>query len=296
MLTPNHGPKFEVRPGFRLEEVALRDGLQRLAPCPPTQIVQLAKRIYQAGIHHIEVGSLVNPKIVPALAGTLEVMARLSAEQLPDLQMSVLIPRAKAFSSAAAAGVAKVAVAISQEEKFQEENWHNTIQEGMAQLEQIYNLREQNFPSCRIKAYLMMAWSNDCPLIEDLSRLAFLRDIADEVCLADTAARATPENFRSTLKTAATIIPLPQLSLHLHGKPSVVLDLGRQAAEFGIRSFDTALGGLGGCPFLDSPAANADTRLFNKMLQQFGPHQGGDIKDDDLQDAERLLREMIGLP
>ncbi|MBP5295931.1 MAG: hypothetical protein J6Y94_01215, partial [Bacteriovoracaceae bacterium] len=193
----------------------------------------------------------------------------------------------------AAAGVDQIAVAISREESFQERNWHHTIKETQAEIAQIFALRQARFSSIRIKAYLMMAWMQERPLAQDRFLLDFLQAGADEVCLADTAAAANAENFQANLAAAAAVIPLHQLSLHLHGKTEDVLRLGKIAAEFGIRKFDTALGGLGGCPFIDLPAANADTRLFNQMLLNFGPHQGGVIKEEELGVAERFLQEMI---
>ena len=283
---------------FQLEEVSLRDGLQREAVWPVAAKMKLVELLYAAGVRRMEVGSLVNPKVVPALANTMELLSCLAQKRtadphFADLQISVLLPRAASFLAVAASGVDQVAVAISRDEDFQQKNWHNSISQAQTEIAQIFDLRQQKFPQVRIKAYLMMAWIKERPLEQDRFLLDFLQGLADEVCLADTAAAAEEENFLANLTAAAAVIPCDRLSLHLHGKAEEVLRLGQMAAQFGIRKFDTALGGLGGCPFLALPAANADTRLFNQMLRNFAPHQGGEIQDEGLAAAERFLQEMM---
>jgi len=278
-----------MRP-FKIYEVSAREGFQQQAARPTAQVVALIKKIYAAGIRHVEGGSLVNPKIIPAMANTAEVLTACQAlPAMPDLQLSVLIPRPTLFKQAADLGVAQVAVAISREEKFQEKNFHQTIAQALAGLKQVYQMREQYAPAIKIKVYLMMAWINERPLVQDVALLQAIAPLADEVCLADTAAKATTATLREHLKCAQEIISLPKLGLHLHGPAAAVLELGKVALQAGVVNFDTALGGGGGCPFIDQAQANADTYAFCQMLQAYFPAAKPPIDLAALASAASLL-------
>ena len=270
-----------MRP-YKLYEVSAREGWQGLAQRPIPVVAAVIKLLYAAGLRQIEVGSLVHPKVIPALANTEDLIKQLRVDPaLAELAMSVLVPTPQAFLKAADLGVAQVALAISREEQFQKKNFHQTLAQAQEILRTVYNLREQKYPGLKIKVYVMLAWLKERSLAEDQALLAELALLADEVCLADTAALATPENFLANLKVAQALVPPARLGLHLHGRPEEVLTLARQAVAAGVLHFDSALGGCGGCPFLDHPTANADTLALAKMLREhFGLSPA--VLDEDL--------------
>ena len=274
-----------MRP-FKIYEVSAREGFQRQAARPLAAAVTLIKLVAAAGIKHLEVGSFVNPKVVPAMANTAELLKTLGQlPELADVQFSVLIPRATAFLPAAELGVAQVAWAVARDAAFQEKNFHQTIAEAVAGLRLVYEQREQKYPGIKIKVYLMMAWLPNKPLAEDRALLQTLAAWADELCLADTAAEATPATLQEALQTVQEVVPLSKIGLHLHGLAERVLSLGKLAASLGVANFDTALAEQGGCPFIAEPAANADTLAFCQMLSKhFGTDESW-FKEDLLKQA-----------
>jgi hydroxymethylglutaryl-CoA lyase len=259
-------------------EVGPRDGLQNEARAiPVAEKVALIDCLSEAGFRRIEVASFVSPKWVPQMAGSAEVMAGI--RRVPGVRYSALTPNLRGFEAALAAGADEVAVFGSASEGFSRANINAGIDESLERfLPVLEAARNAGVP---VRGYVSCVV--DCPYDGPVAPEAVARVAAallamgcQEVSLGDTLGRATPERVDAMLASVLERAAPGQLAGHFHDTGGQAVDNVMVALERGLRVFDAAAGGLGGCPYAPGAAGNVATERLAQALERAGYTHGLD--------------------
>ena len=253
-------------------EVSPRDGLQNEPrPIATADKVRLVDMLTACGFDHIEVASFVSPRWVPQMADGAEVLGGIV--RAPGVVYAALVPNLKGYAAARAAGASEVAVFASASETFSRRNINCSIAESLARFAPVAEAaRDDGTP---LRGYVSCA--TDCPyegridpsavgsVTESLFALG-----CREVSLADTIGRATPDSVARMLQAALDLAPPDRLAGHFHDTGGRALDNIEVALDYGLRVFDAACGGLGGCPFAPGAAGNVATERVVARLEAKG--------------------------
>lgn len=271
-------------PDVLISEVGPRDGLQMAHGIMPTE----AKKRWitaaaQAGLREIEVCSFVPPKLVPAMADAAEITR--FAAGIPGLTVAVLAPNRRGAEAAMAAGAHKITIPVSVSVSHNRANVNRTPEESVADVAAICALRDVLPPDRRpvIEGGLSTAFG--CSIEGAVAQDAVVRLAAalmaagvDEVGLADTAGMANPAAIRSVYAAVWAEIGHTHLtSAHLHNTRGLGLANALAALDIGVATFDSSLGGLGGCPFAPGATGNIVTEDLVFMLEAMGVRTGVDL-------------------
>lgn len=262
----------------RICEVGPRDGLQNEARAIcATDKIALVHRAVAAGLRRIEVTSFVSPRAVPQLADADEVMAGIRREG--GVEYSVLVPNEKGYTRARTASPDRVAVFASATEGFSQANINCSIDESFARFGMV--MRAAAADGTPVRGYVSCV--TDCPYEGAVDPLAVasvaerLADLgADEISLGETLGRGTPERVDAMLDAVLQRLPVIRLTGHFHDTGGSALANVDVALARGIRSFDAALGGLGGCPYAPGAPGNLATEALVAHLARNGYVTGVD--------------------
>jgi len=271
-----------VKPFVHIHEVGPRDGLQNEARLiPALQKVALISKLADAGLGHIEVGSFVSPRWVPQMADTDAVMEQLPAKL--GVTYAVLVPNLRGWEGFVAAGGIErgydIAVFISASEGFSQSNLNCSVAESIAQLVPVVEAARNE--GVGVRGYVSCV--SDCPFdgstapaqVADV--VGQLRAIAPmQVSLGDTLGHATPERIGTMLDAVLSVAPAIELAGHFHDTDGRALDNITVALERGLRHFDSAVGGLGGCPYAPGAPGNVATEAVLELLDALGYETGID--------------------
>ncbi len=281
-----------------ISEVGPRDGLQSIATVMPLE----AKKAWidaeaAAGVTEIEIGSFVPAKLLPQLADTAEV-ARY-ARTIPGLTVAALVPNLRGAEAAVEAGVHKITLPLSVSETHSLKNVRRThaqmLEEARAIAAMIAALPAERRP--RFEGGLSTAFG--CTLEGHVppARVialaeALMQTGCDEVGLADTSGYANPAQVRDLVRQVHAAVGRHALSgLHLHNTRGLGLANVIAGLEVGITTFDSSLGGLGGCPFAPGASGNIVTEDLVFMLEAMGLRTGIDLPK--LLRVREILREAL---
>jgi len=273
-------------------EVGPRDGLQNeKAFIPTARKITLIDLLSRAGFEKIEATSFVSPKWVPQLADAAEVMAGITRNAGTDY--SVLTPNLRGFDAAKAAGADEVAVFASASEAFSQKNINCSIEQSLQRFEPVLKAAQQ--ANIRVRGYVSCVV--ECPYSGMVDPVA-VRDVAFsmrdmgcyEISLGDTIGRATPEAVLPMLEAVINFIPAEHLAGHFHDTGGRALDNVAVALDMGIRTFDSAVGGLGGCPYAPGAKGNFSTTALVDLLETRGFHTG--LDRHLLAEAEALVASL----
>lgn len=273
-------------------EVGPRDGLQN----EPGEIavadkIALVNCLSRAGFRRIEVASFVSPRWVPQMAGSAEVLAGIT--RVPGVSYAALTPNMRGFEDAMAAGADEVAIFASASEGFSKANINATIAESLERFAPVAEAaRAAGVP---VRGYVSCV--SECPYDgpvapSDVVRVArALRDMGCyEISLGDTIGRATPERIDAMLAEMTQAIPATKLAGHFHDTSGRAIANVEVALEHGLRVFDAAVGGLGGCPYAPGAAGNVATEAVHDRLIALGYETG--LNRDVLSEAAKLVQAM----
>ncbi len=250
-------------------EVGPRDGLQNEARAiPVAEKVALVDCLSRAGFHRIDVASFVSPKWVPQMAGSAEVLAGIT--RAPHLRYTALTPNMRGFEDALAAGADEVAVFGSASEGFSRANINATISESLQRFAPVVAAaRAAGLP---VRGYISCV--TDCPYDGTVAPSAVarvaaaLRDMGcGEISLGDTLGQATPEQIDAMLTAVLEEVTPDRLAGHYHDTSGRALDNIEVSLGRGLRIFDAAVGGLGGCPYAPGAKGNVATEAVQARLQ-----------------------------
>lgn len=273
-------------------EVGPRDGLQNEARLIPlSQKVALVDRLSQAGYRRIEMASFVSPKWVPQMADSSAVFDAIA--RAPEVSYAALTPNMRGLDGAIDAGADEVAVFASASEGFSKANVNASIAESLARFAPMMaRARDAGLP---VRGYVSCVV--ECPYDGavdpgDVARVvAALRDLGCyEVSLGDTIGRAVPEAVDAMLAMVLGEIPPAQLAGHFHDTGGRALANIDVSLARGVRVFDAAVGGLGGCPYAPGAAGNVATEAVLAHVEAAGYTTGLDAQV--VADAARMARAM----
>lgn len=274
-------------------EVGPRDGLQNeSAIVPAAAKIAFVNRLSDAGCPRIEVSAFVSPKWIPQLADAVSVFAGITA--IPGVRYSALVPNAKGLERAIACGVTDVAIFAAASETFSRKNINQSIDESFVTYGEVARLAQA--AGLRVRGYLSTAFGcpfeGDVPVARVVDLSARLRDLGVyEVAVSDTIGVAHPGQVRALLPALLASIPATQLALHFHDTRGTALANVLASLEFGITTFDSSAGGLGGCPYAPGATGNLATEDLIYMLNGLG-HETG-INLDRLSDASLALEPSL---
>ena len=272
-------------------EVGPRDGLQNAHHLMPTETKKAwISALAAAGLKEIEVGSFVPPKLIPAMVDTGEIVAH--ARTIPGIKVVALAPNLKGFQRAIEAGAHKVTFPVSASRKHSESNVRMTPEQ---MVEEVRKCAQFPHPGVEIEGAVSTAFG--CTMQgsvpdDDVVRIAAgLAEFCDYVALADTVGYANPAQIKRIFKKVSSAIGSKLEAAHLHNTRGLGLANALAAYEVGVRTFDSSLGGLGGCPFAPGASGNVITEDLVFMFEAMGVSTGIDL--DKLMAARKLMTEAI---
>ena len=283
---------------IRISEVGLRDGLQSIDRVMSTE----AKKAWilaevAAGVTEMEVGSFVPPSLLPQMADTAEIVA--FAKTVPGLAVVALVPNLKGAERAIAAGVDKMSIPFSMSETHSLKNVRKNHAEMLEQIAAIARLvaaqPEGQRPQFEVGLSTAFGCTMEGPVPEDqvvrLAEQTIAAGVA-EVCLSDTTGYANPAQVRCLVRAVKAAVGADRLNtLHLHNTRGLGLANVLAGLEEGITTFDSSMGGIGGCPFAPGASGNIVTEDLVFMLEAMGLHTGIDIAG--LIEVRRIIAEAL---
>ncbi len=278
----------------RVNDVAPRDGLQNQPrPLAVADRLRLVQSLVQAGLRAIEIGSFVSPRAVPQMAGAAELAAGLP--ECADCLYTALAPNMRGYEDAQAAGLRSVSVPVSATDTMNEKNLRMSTAQIMEVSGEI--IGRARAAGVRTSIYISVAF--ECPfegrvapaLVLDMAAQLFAAG-ADEVVIADTIGAAAPDAVHALMEQLCKAHDAQRLACHFHDTRALAIANVCAALETGIRKFDSAAGGLGGCPFAPGAAGNLATEDLVLLLHQMGFSTGIDLPL--LLRVVELLDELVG--
>ncbi len=277
----------------KLVDVAPRDGLQNEATLVPAEVkIELVHRLQQAGLKHIEVTSFVSPKWVPQMADNAEVMAGIQRQQ--GVRYSVLTPNLQGFEAALGSQANEIVVFASASEAFSKKNINCTILQSIERFRPVV----QAAIAKGIAVRGVISCAVGCPYEGTVSpeRLATVSRLMHNIgvrhlVVADTIGVGTRRSVQEALEATLSWFSPEQISAHFHDTYGQALPNMLAAMQMGIAQFDTAVAGLGGCPYAKGATGNVATEDVVYMLEGMGIATG--INLDALVDAGAFISSFL---
>lgn len=263
----------------RIFEMAPRDGLQNEARLIPTaDKIALVDLLSTAGFTDIEVTSFVPPAWVPQMADAAQVMAGIARR--PGTRYAVLTPNLRGYRAARAAGADMVAIFASASEGFSRANLNTSIDDALARLAPV--AAQALADGVALRGYVSVV--TDCPFDGKVAPAAVarvtaaLRDMGcAEVSLGDTIGQGRPDTIDAMLAAVLEEMPADRLAGHYHDTAGRALQNVDVSLTRGLRVFDAAVGGLGGCPYAPGAKGNVATEALARHLHLRGFAHGLDM-------------------
>lgn len=296
----------------RITDVSPRDGLQNEPGVILTEKKRhLVRMLAAAGVDEIEVSSFVSAKWVPQLGDAAEVFAGVAPEVTASWPvLSALVPNEKGLEAALELNsrwqrrppgglIGKVSVFTAASETFARKNINASIAESMGRFGPV--LRRARDAGLAVRGYVSCVIA--CPF-EGPIEPARVADVAgtlvelgvEEVDLGDTIGAGEPASIRRMLEAVARVVPVRRLTLHPHDTFGLAAACVREALGLGVRSFDGATGGLGGCPYAGTPDRRAPGNIATETLVRIVREAGCECGVDDaaLAEAGAFARSLRG--
>jgi hydroxymethylglutaryl-CoA lyase len=261
-------------------EVGPRDGLQNEAGTVPTPAkLELIERLALSGLRSIEVTSFVSPRWIPQLADADDLVPLLPA--LPGVVYGALVPNLEGYERfRAAGGLAVAAFFVSASETHNRKNVNRSVAEHLERFRPVAERARAD--DVRLRAYVSTVCG--CPYEGKVAVgavVALVRDLlalgADEISLGDTIGVGHPAQVRELVGAAAGVAPLERIALHCHDTYGRALANVQAGYEAGVRTFDAAIGGLGGCPYAPGASGNVATEDVVDLFEAAGLPTGVDL-------------------
>lgn len=278
-----------------IREVGPRDGLQIEDPIPTEAKLEFIDALVATGVRRIEVTSFVSPRAVPALADAEAVAAQL--DRWPGVDFSALVAGLGGVGRALRAGVRRLEYVVSASDGH---SIANVGRDSAASVALIAPIAEQvHAAGGTLEVIIAIAF--DCPFdgrtppqrVAEIAAQAMASG-ADSLAVADTVGTASPMRTAEVIDRVRAVAPGTELGIHLHNTRGQGLANAWTAYEHGVRRFDSAAGGLGGCPFAPGASGNIATEELVYMFSDGGIDTGIDI--DRTLDAARLVSRLVGKP
>lgn len=283
----------------RIVEVGLRDGLQNESTILSVQQrMELLTRLIEAGTKDFEIGAYVSPKWVPQMAVTGELIQMFQRKyQSKKLKSSVLVPNMQGLKLAMDAGIQEIAIFASSSESFSQKNINCSIAESFERFKPIMAMAKKQ--KIKVRGYLSVCFG--CPYegkISEAKVVALAKKMIQmgcyEVSIGDTIGVANVGQVESLFKKLKKVIPAKKLAGHFHDTRGQALANILQAYKLGITTFDSSLGGLGGCPYAKGATGNVATEDVVYMFEGMKVKTGLNLKK--LIETNRWLNPQMNHP
>ena len=270
-------------------EVGPRDGLQNIKnEIPINKKIELINILSNTGIEKIECGSFVSSKWVPQMRGTNEIFEEIIRKD--GVKYTALTPNLKGFENALHAKVDEVAVFAAASETFSQKNVNCSIDESLARFRDLFKkASEKKVP---VRGYVSCIV--ECPYEGKISPESVLKVASQlldmgcyEVSLGDTIGKGTPKTIEELLKVLCSEINQKKLAGHFHDTSDTAIRNVEIGLKYGLSTFDSAVGGLGGCPYAPGAKGNLNTR---SLIEAFGINSFSENLDlDKIKFAEKHI-------
>ena len=285
---------MELPRRVKLVEVGPRDGLQsESAELSVATKIELLNRLSNSGLSVIEVGSFVSPRWVPQMAKSAEVLAGIARKR--DVSYPVLVPNLRGLEQALAAGAIQVCVFAAASETFSRRNLNCSIDESLARYEAV--AKAASAAGARVRGYVSCVLG--CPYEGEVARATVAR-IAErlfglgcyEISLGDTIGVGTPVKAQYLIDAVAQRVRCEHLAAHFHDTYGQALANLLAVMNQGVAVIDSAVAGLGGCPYAPGAAGNVATEDVLFMLNGLGIETGVDLPS--VAETGRYICEALG--
>lgn len=264
---------------IRIVEMGPRDGLQNEPGIVPLAVkVDLIDRLSATGLTAVEAGAFVSPKWVPQMADSGDVLRRIARR--PGVSYPVLVPNMAGLEAALAAGVEEIAVFGAASEAFSRRNINCTIAESLDRFRPVVAAARER--GMRVRGYVSCVLG--CPYdgAVDPGRVAEVAAALHamgcyEISLGDTIGVGTPAKARALVRRVAASVPVAALALHFHDTYGQALANILACLDEGASVIDSAVAGLGGCPYAKGASGNVATEDVLYMLEGLGTQTGVDL-------------------
>jgi len=265
----------------KIVEVSPRDGLQNEQLTVPTSAkLEYIDQLVGAGLQVVEVTSWVPASRIPQLADHAEVIAGLKSTRHKS-QLAVLVPNLYGAQQAVAAGATSLSVMASASEQFSMKNNNCTIEEGLARCADIVEFAKAE--NISVRGYLSCTLG--CPY-EGQVRLSRVVEVArklyalgcGELALSDTIGVGTPAQVQQMIRGVSAEVPVEHLAVHFHDSYGQALVNIFAALQLGVRTVDSSVAGLGGCPYARGATGNVASEDLLYMLDGLGIETGVDLE------------------
>ena len=281
---------------IEIVEVGPRDGLQNeVQHLSPSERITLIEQLSDAGLVQIEAGAFVSTRWVPQMAGSDEILTALNNR--PDLRLPVLVPNLKGYNNARAAGAKEIAVFGAATETFSQKNINCSVAASLDRFAEVcqHAISDGIYIRGYISCVLGCPYEGEVNPAQVASMAQQLIDMGcSEVSLGDTIGIGTADNARILVEHCAELIGIDRISVHFHDTYGQALANILACIELGISTVDTAVGGLGGCPYAKGSAGNVATEDVVYLLNGLGIETG--INLDKLVEITKNLSQRLNRP
>ena len=277
----------------RIVEVGPRDGLQNIKSLVPTNTkIKLIDGLSESGLKFIESTSFVSPKWIPQLADNREVLS--SINRTNNVVYTALIPNVKGLEGAIECGIKEITLFTAASETFSKRNTNCSIEESFERFKKVLELAKANGISVRCAVSCVVG----CPYEGEVNPIK-VADICKElisigcyeVGLADTIGVGTAGSFKKLLTEVTKNVPNELLALHCHDTFGQAITNCYVGLQHGIRTFESSVSGLGGCPYAEGATGNVATEDLVYMLHGAGYSTGVDL--NKLIDVGNFISEAL---
>ncbi|XP_022117438.2 hydroxymethylglutaryl-CoA lyase, mitochondrial [Pieris rapae] len=283
-------------PEIRIYEVGPRDGLQNETKFVPTEVkVELIHKLASAGLKNIESASFVSPKWIKQMSDGVHVMKNI--KKMPDVNYPVLVPNLKGYETAKKCNVEEIAIFPAGSEAFSQKNLNCSVKEGLHRFRAVAEQAVKD--GLRVRGYVSCVLG--CPYEGPISPTAIAKVTEEvlsmgcyEVSLGDTIGVGTAGSVRRLMKEVLQVAKPENLALHFHDTYGQGLSNLLAGLEFGIKTVDSSVSGLGGCPYARGASGNLATEDLVYFLYGLGVNTNVDLVK--LVEAGRYISNFLSKP
>src|SRR5699024_5102345 len=276
-----------------IKEVGPRDGLQNESEMVPTDAkLEWINMLSDTGVSYIEVSSFVHPDWVPQLKDATDVFKRIKRN--PDVTYAALVPNEKGLKRALEVDIDEVCLFLSTSETHNQKNINKSITQTYTVLESVASGAIQS--NKKVRSYVSTVFG--CPYggyipIDKVIRVCdwLFTMVVDELSIGDTIGVADPAHVYRVLERLLEYFPKDKIAMHLHNTRGTALANVLMAVDFGIKKFVSALGGLGGCPYVEGATGNLATDDLLYMVNRMGIETGMD--EEKVMDAALYIEQYV---
>jgi len=276
----------------------MRDGLQVERTIVPTERkIAWIERLLASRVDAVQVGSFVNPRIVPQMADTEAVCRHFAGRSSPRTRLTALVLNEKGLERGLAAGIDAFCMGVSASETHSRKNTGMGTEEAATRIIAMARTAVEARASVQlsVQSAFGCGYEGAIPATRVIALIQRFVDAGfDTLSLADTAGHAMPPQVRALFDAVRGAAPDATWACHFHDTYGLAMANACAALEAGVQSFEAAFGGLGGCPFTAVAGTNLCTEDFVHLLQHGG--QRADIDVTALNDVACTAEAFFGRP